>query len=130
MKKIASKKASEKQFGKTFSLFFVFLTLFFFKNNNDFYLATICISFILFIITFFRPSLFFYPNTCWIKLGLILEKIISPLFLFIVFFGLFLPLNLFLKVIKKDLLKTKINSKIKSYWTNNSTTATDFTKQF
>ena len=48
-------------------------------------------------------------------LGLLLGKIVNPIVLGIIYFGLFTPIGLFRKIIGKDELKLKFKN-INSYW--------------
>ena len=48
-------------------------------------------------------------------LGLLLGKIVNPIVLGIIYFGLFTPIGLFRRIIGKDELRLKIKN-INSYW--------------
>lgn len=50
-------------------------------------------------------------------IGLILGIVVSPIVLGIIFFGLFSPISLFMRVIKRDELRLS-SHKIESYWIN------------
>lgn len=130
MKTNKSIQSSEKQFGMTFFIFFMFLTGLFFHKSNELYQLTLLIAVLFFLITVFRPSFLIHLNKCWTKLGLFIEKLMSPVLLFVLFFGLFLPINIFLKLFKKDFIKIKKNNLSKTYWLNNESSHFDFTKQF
>ena len=54
-------------------------------------------------------------NKAWMILGLLLGKIVNPIVLGIIYFGLFTPIGLFRKIIGKDELKLKFKN-INSYW--------------
>ena len=47
--------------------------------------------------------------------GILLGKIVSPIVLGLIFFVIFTPVSLFLKIIKRDELQLKKNNN-KSYW--------------
>ena len=51
----------------------------------------------------------------WIKLGEVLGKFIAPVVMGIIYFFIITPIGIFMRVIGKDLLNLKYNSK-KSYW--------------
>ena len=54
-------------------------------------------------------------NTVWFKFGINIGKIISPIFMAIVFFLVVTPISLIMKVLGKDILRLKLNKK-NSYW--------------
>ena len=70
-----------------------------------------------FIFLFFiRPEVsrpFYY---LWIRLGNFMGKIISKLILFLLFYFLFTPISIFLKLLGVDLLNIKADRKKTSYW--------------
>ena len=51
----------------------------------------------------------------WIKFGEVLGKFIAPIVMGIIYFFIITPIGIFMRVIGKDLLNLKYNTK-KSYW--------------
>ena len=74
------------------------------------------IAVIFLALAFLRPNLLTPLNKIWIKLGQILGKYISPIFLSIIYFIVLTPIGILLKIFKKDILDLKIDKKIDSYW--------------
>ena len=54
-------------------------------------------------------------NLLWFKFGMLLGKIVSPIIMAFVFFGVVTPTGLIMKLFNKDLLKLKRKNK-DSYW--------------
>ena len=52
----------------------------------------------------------------WMKIGDVLGWINSRIILSLIFFGLFTPLSLLLKLFKKDLLYLNLDTNTSSYW--------------
>lgn len=52
----------------------------------------------------------------WMKFALVLSWINTRIILFLMFYLIFTPLGLILKLLGKDLLDIKINKSAKSYW--------------
>ena len=50
------------------------------------------------------------------QLGLLLGMIINPIVLGIIFFGLFTPMSLLMKLFKRDELRLKLITDRKSHW--------------
>lgn len=65
---------------------------------------------------FIRPMLFTRFYTLWIKVGEFIGGIISKLVLFTLFYGLFTPAALALRVMGKDLLGKKLDKNSTTYW--------------
>src|SRR5437773_6466850 len=55
-------------------------------------------------------------NRAWMKLGLLLHRVVAPLLMGIVFFGVVLPTGLVMRLRGKDLLRLKIDPRAASYW--------------
>ena len=55
-------------------------------------------------------------NRLWLKFGLLLHKIVSPVVLGIMFFLVITPIGLFLRARGKDPLRLKPNPRSSSYW--------------
>ena len=62
------------------------------------------------------PSLLAVPNRLWMKFGLLLGKIVSPIALGILFYGAFTPLGVVMRWLGKDPLRLKLDAQAKSYW--------------
>jgi hypothetical protein len=63
-----------------------------------------------------RPSVLSRLNRLWTKFGLLLSKITNPLILGLMFFFVFAPVGLILRLLRKDLLRLKRDSQAPSYW--------------
>lgn len=109
------KLPSNRNFGLVFSIFFLiisFYPLIFQKNLNKWALI-LSITFL--ILGLMNSNLLSPLNKVWFKFGIILGKIISPIVLFLIFFLVMTPISIYLKLIKKDILKLKKNNE-NTYW--------------
>ena len=64
------------------------------------------------------PRVLAVPNRLWMKFGLLLGKIISPIALGILFYLVFMPIGVLMRVLGKDPLKLKRDDAATSYWVN------------
>ena len=55
-------------------------------------------------------------NRVWLKFGLLLHKVVSPVVLGIMFFLVITPIGLFMRALGKDLLRLKVDKQAPSYW--------------
>lgn len=62
------------------------------------------------------PRLLKYFYIVWVKFGEFIGGIFSKVILFILFYGLFSPIGIFFRIIRKDLLHQKLDAKASSYW--------------
>jgi hypothetical protein len=67
-------------------------------------------------IALLKPSLLAGLNRQWIKLGLLLGKIVSPIALGILFYCVVAPIGLVMRLSGKDPLRLKLDPGAKSYW--------------
>ena len=117
------------QFGIIFSIIFLFLSIFLDKYKLISY-AFIILFVILINISIFKPLILEKPTGLWLRLGFFLAKIISPIFLFIVFFLIATPIGVLLKILKKDILLLKVNKTQRTYWVNKNNITSDMKDQF
>ena len=74
------------------------------------------VSGIFLVLTVTVPRLLTPLNKAWAKLGLLLGRIVSPIMLGVLYFTVFTPMALFLKIAGKDVLNLRRDPGAKSYW--------------
>ena len=115
-------------FGILFFIFFLIIGLYPLKSGGVIKIWSIILSLIFFIITIIRPNLFTYLNRLWIKFGMLLGKIISPIVMALVFFFVVTPIGILVRVLKKDVMGLKRGAP--SYWINREDKIQSMKKQF
>jgi len=113
------KRPSERNFGVVFSLVFIVISLYSFLNGGNFYFYLIP-GFLLLVIAYLFPHSLKIYNVIWFKFGLFLGGIIAPLTMLLIYVFVIMPLGLWIKFRKKDLLKLKRRPQDKSYWITRS----------
>jgi len=68
------------------------------------------------VVAFTVPSILAVPNRLWMKFGLLLAKIVSPIALGILFYLVFMPVGLVMRIAGKDPLRLRFDPAAKSYW--------------
>ena len=63
-----------------------------------------------------KPAALKPLNRAWTQLGLLLQKIVQPVMLAVIFFVAVTPMALLLRAFGKDVLGLKLDSACKSYW--------------
>ncbi len=124
---------SNRKFGIFFSVVFIIVAAIFYFYFLDHSVAFVLLIFALvtFIITYLNPNILLPLNKLWMRFGLLLGMIISPIIMGVIFFGLFTPYSIVIRIMGRDELHLKRDSK-KSHWIDRcqNSPQTDFKKQF
>ena len=99
---------SNRKFGFTFAVIFLFISIYLFWAQH-YMQSTLCAitSFVLFAVTLINDNLLLPLNLLWSKIGNLLGKVISPIVLGIIYFGLFTPIAFLMRLAGRDELKLK-----------------------
>ncbi len=115
-----TKVSSNKNFGIVFFVVFLVISLYPLINQEAFRLWAIIIALIFLGLGLINSSILTPLNLLWFKFGMLLGRIVSPIIMAFVFFGVVTPTGLIMKLLRKDLLKLKRKDK-KSYWIERKT---------
>jgi len=113
---------SNKKFGYFFSLVFLILGFVF---HSYFFI----ISFIFILLVLLKPDYLRVFNELWFSLGLLLSKIFNPIIMGIIFYGLFTPIGLIMRLLGRDELGLKKN-KQSTYWKQKKFSNDSFNNQY
>ena len=119
---------SNRKFGFFFTIVFLILFFYFLSKESQYLMLTFLIlSVLFFVVTIIKADLLLPLNKLWMKIGLVLGKIISPIVLGLIFFIIFTPIGIITRLFGRDELNLKTVSN-KSSWRirQNNFTATDF----
>jgi len=122
------KKKDNIIFGLIFFILFLIISLYPLKSKEVIRLWALFLSLIFLIVTIIKPNLFTFLNKLWIKFGILLGKIISPIVMGLVFFFVVTPIGIFVKVLKKDVMSLKRGAS--SYWITREDKIQSMKKQF
>ena len=105
-----------KNFGIIWSIIFIVIGFYPLIYQNNIRLWCLVLALLFIAISLLKPNLLqgFYKT--WIKIGDFIGGIISKVIMVTLFFGLFTPISVSLKILGIDLLNKKINKKKSSYW--------------
>ena len=123
------KLPSNRSFGILFFIVFLLVSLYPMINDKDIRVWSFILS-LLFLLLGIKNSNILTPfNIMWLKFGLLLGKIVSPIIMGAVFFLVVTPIGLIMRLFKKDLLNLKYNN-FKSYWLNKKGPKSKMKNQF
>ena len=107
---------SNRKFGFFFTFVFaVAAAYFFYSENMTWVYVFVAASLIFMVITLVKSDALLPLNKVWMRFGLLLGVIVSPIVLGIIFFGLFTPIATLMRLSGRDELRLKFNQKT-SHW--------------
>ena len=120
---------SNRSFGIVFFIFFLIIALWPLLNNHEIRLWSLIISLIFLILGILNSKLLSPLNKLWMRFGLLLGRIVSPIIMGIIYFFVVTPTGLIMKIFRKDLLSLKRNDE-KSYWIEKNDEKSNMKNQF
>ena len=122
------KRKNNIAFGILFFIFFLIVGLYPLISSKPIRVWSVILSLVFLIITIIKPNLFTFLNKLWIKLGVLLGKIISPIVMGLVFFFVVTPIGILVRILKKDVMGLKRG--VSSYWIDREDKLQSMKKQF
>lgn len=107
---------SNRKFGFFFTfVFFISAIYFFYQDKETVYLVLGSIGLLFFLIAIIKDSLLLPLNKLWMRFGMLLGMIVSPIVLAILFFIMFTPIAIGMRIFKRDELRLR-SLNVESYW--------------
>ena len=107
---------SNRKFGFFFTFVFAAVAAYFYYSTNvswAYVFVAAALAFLL--VTLIQSDALLPLNKLWMRFGLLLGMIVSPIVLGIIFFGLFTPIAILMRLSGRDELRLKLTQKI-SHW--------------
>lgn len=108
--------SSDRSFGFVFAAVFALIALWPLLHQGGVRVWALVVAAAFALIAVVRPTLLATPNRLWMKLGLLLGKIVSPIALGILFYAVLTPLGVLMRLTGKDPLRLKRDAAAASYW--------------
>ena len=110
------KLGTNRSFGLVFFMVFLIISLWPLNFESNIRVLPAIISIIFLILGLLNSKLLTPFNKIWFKFGIFLGGIIAPITMGVVFFFVVTPVGFIMRILGKDLLNIKYNSKKDSYW--------------
>jgi hypothetical protein len=123
------KISSNKSFGLVFFVVFLAISIYPVFYNEDLRIWSAIVSLVFLILGIMNSKILTPLNKIWFRFGILLGKIVSPIVMGIVYFGVVLPTSLIMRSLGKDLLKLKKDKK-KTYWVESTSSKSSMKNQF
>ena len=108
--------SSDRSFGLVFAAVFLLVGVLPLTSAEPPRYWSLAVSAAFVVVALIRPSLLAIPNRIWLKFGLMLGHIVSPIALGILFYGVFMPLGAVIRLTGKDPLRLRRQPAASSYW--------------
>ncbi len=110
------KLPSNRKFGFFFTAVFLIAAGYFWNNASTAIAHTFAtLSALFFVITLFKADILLPLNKLWMRFGLLLGMIVSPIVLGLIFFVLFTPIAFAMRIFGRDELRLRFKGK-SSHW--------------
>ena len=120
---------SNKSFGILFFVVFFLYGIWPILSSNEIRIWSLSMGIIFLILGLLNSKLLTPFHNLWLKFGTLLGRIVSPIVMFLVYFVFITPLAVIIRLLGKDLLRTKFN-KLPSYWIKREKNIGTMKKQF
>ncbi|MCX5701514.1 MAG: SxtJ family membrane protein [Candidatus Omnitrophica bacterium] len=133
MEELNLDKTKLRKFGITMGIFFLIITFIILLKNKEGIIPASILSIIFIILAVFAWTLLRPLYIFWMRLAFILAWINTRLILSILFYLVFTPIGIGMRLFGGDLLDKKIEKNKESYWVKKEKTAfkqSDYERQF
>jgi Saxitoxin biosynthesis operon protein SxtJ len=108
--------SSDRNFGFVFAVVFVLIAAWPVMSGRPLRWWALIIAAAFVLVALAKPALLATPNRLWTQLGVLLGKVVSPIALGILFYGVFAPMAVVARLIGKDPLRLRLDAAADSYW--------------
>ena len=126
------KKSDLKIFGLIWSFIFGAIAIYPLFSGGEIVYWSLYVSAVFLSSAIVYPQIYkivyFYQS--WIALGDVMGKVNSKIIIFVLFYLLFFPIGMILKIFRKDLLGKKLDPKAKSYFIDRREQPKEMENQF
>ncbi len=108
---------SNRSFGWVFTGFFGLIAIWpLVRHQGELRWWAAGVSGIFLVLTLAIPDVLEPLNRLWMKLALLMARVVNPVILGLMFFLIFTPVAIVLRLLGKDLLRLKLDQSASSYW--------------
>ncbi len=116
MKQKEIKTGSNKSFGIVFFVIFIIIALWPLLKDENIRVWSLVVSIIFLTLGLLNSKILTPLNKLWMRLGILLGAIVSPIVMGVVYFGVITPIGLIMKLFGKDVLNLKLDKNKPTYW--------------
>jgi Saxitoxin biosynthesis operon protein SxtJ len=113
---VAFKDSSNRTFGFTGAAALSLLGLWPLVQHRPLRPWALALAVVLLVPALVRPQLLGPANRLWLRLGLLMQRLVTPAVMALVFYSTVTPVALVLRLLGKDLLSLQIDRTASTYW--------------
>jgi hypothetical protein len=110
------KASSNRSFGWVFAAVFLIIAAWPLVSGGMIRWWSLFLAAAFALVTVAAPKLLAVPNRLWMRVGLLLNRIISPIVLAFLFYVVVTPMGVLMRVFGKDSLRLRRDASDTSYW--------------
>ena len=122
--------SSNRSFGLVFFVVFLIIGLWPLLDEGQFKIWSLFFSLFFLVLGLLNSKLLTPLNLLWTKFGILLGNVFAPIVMSFIFFLVVTPIGLLIRIMGRDLLRTKYNKSEKSYWIKRDKRTTKMNQQF
>jgi hypothetical protein len=107
---------SDRSFGITFAVAFAVIGVLPSLRHGSVRWWALAVSSAFLAVSVVAPSVLHQPNRWWMKLAAVLNRVMSPVVMAVVFYLAVLPVALILRMLGKDPMRVRFDRAATSYW--------------
>jgi hypothetical protein len=108
--------SSDRSFGLTFTGFFLLVGLWPLVRGGPVRTWALVLATIFLVLLLVRPRLLAPLNRLWLRVGLLLHRVVNPLVMCVMFYGVITPMGLVMRWFGRDPLRLHLEPDVPSYW--------------
>ena len=124
-----NKLPTNRNFGIVFSIVFLIIAIYPLISSGDIRIWSLIVSIFFLFLGIFNSNLLSPLNKLWMKFGIFLGNVISPIIMGIIYFLVVTPIGIMLRLFRKDVLRLK-NDDSNTYWIKKDNMNNDMKNQF
>lgn len=124
------KLPSDRSFGQLFAVVSALLGAWLWWKATTYWWAAFVAAAIFLTLSFAAPAILHPLNIAWMRLGALLNRIVSPIVMGAIYFGLFTPMAVVMRLRGRDSLARSLDAKASSYWVERAPPGPDARRSF
>ena len=112
----STKGSSDRSFGWVFTGFFALLAFVPLLRSKPWRPWAVAVSGAFLLLTLIRPRLLHPLNRLWTRLAVLISKVTNPIMTGLMFYVLFTPVAIVLRLMGKDVLRLKADPAANTFW--------------